>query len=157
MHSLPESPLFPERTLIPEVSDNATEQPDSLPASDNANGQSGSEPPQGQPDATVQGGPGGQDKAELPLVDQGMVSSVTENIQDKKDTMEIGWNALMGKVNPNLRSFSSNVSESDNCLVPLAPAPTTRLYNLDRVDTGGLCFNERVYGSGLQWVYDSIP
>ena len=74
-------------------------------------GQSGSEPPQRQPNATVQGGPGGQDRAELPLADQGMVSFMTENIQGKKDSMEIGSNYSMREGNPNLRSCSINVSE----------------------------------------------
>ena len=123
-HQPPEHPLLPERTLVSEASDSSERQSEDQLVSDRAIGQSVPVIPQYQPNATVQGGPGGQDVTELPPFDEGMVSSGTENIQSKKDTVEIGRIDSMSEGHPNFRSFSSNAFEQDRCLVvPLAPAP----------------------------------
>ena len=83
------------------------------------------------------------------MVNEATVSAVAEEIQGEKDTMEIGGNDSMGKGNPDLRSFSSNVSDKHNCLVSrlsLHPQPVHIIWIGST--PGGLDLMRVFYGSG---------
>ena len=76
--------------MTTDIPESATDQQVMLPVPDSAIGQSVQISGRTSPLGTTQGDPGGQDNPEQPLVDEATVSAVTENIQGKKDTMEIG-------------------------------------------------------------------
>ena len=92
-----------------------------LPVQDSASGQSVQISGRTSPLGTTQGGPGGQDNPEQPLVNEATVSAATENVQGKEDTMEIGGSDSMGEGHPDIRSFSSNVSDKHSVLCSACP------------------------------------